>query len=129
MKIPGSDSDTNHIKRLNDEATTERAKRGATPKRPESLSDALGQEGSASSSGATGGSGVGDRFISSKLGLKIREELDPAKMLQERRDKVARIKEQLRNGSYVVESDKVARSVGEEISLELLFSGGVAASE
>jgi anti-sigma28 factor (negative regulator of flagellin synthesis) len=127
MKIPGSDGDNNQIKRLNDEGAAERLKRGATPKRPESLSDALGQEGSAAPSSTAGG--VSDRFISSKLGLKIREELDPAKMLQERREKIERIKEQVRSGSYSVDADKVARSVGEEISLELLFSGGLAASE
>jgi anti-sigma28 factor (negative regulator of flagellin synthesis) len=126
MKIPGSDGDNSQIKRLNDEAAAERAKRGATPQRPESLSDALGQEASASSSTAGGAS---DRFISSKLGLKIREELDPGKMLLERREKIERIKEQLKSGSYSIDADKVARSVGEEISLELLFGGGLAASE
>jgi anti-sigma28 factor (negative regulator of flagellin synthesis) len=55
--------------------------------------------------------------------VSIREELDPVKMAAERRAKIESLKEQIRNGTYAPPINDVARSVGEEISLEVLFGG------
>lgn len=59
----------------------------------------------------------------SSLGAMLRQELDPAKMMEERRAKIEALKEQIRNGSYAPSSEAVAQSVSEEVSLEVLLSG------
>ncbi len=59
----------------------------------------------------------------SALGAFFREELDPAKMAEERRQKLATLKEQLKNGTYSPPADAVARAIGEELSLEVAFGG------
>jgi anti-sigma28 factor (negative regulator of flagellin synthesis) len=60
----------------------------------------------------------------SALGAFFREELDGTKMLEERRQKIAMLKEQINNGTYSPSPDAVARAVGEELSLEVVFGAG-----
>jgi anti-sigma28 factor (negative regulator of flagellin synthesis) len=59
----------------------------------------------------------------SAIGAFLREELDPAKMAEERRQKLAMLKEQIKNGTYAPPTDAVARAIGEELSLEVAFGG------
>lgn len=65
-----------------------------------------------------------DTMEISSVGTLLQAELDPAKMSEERRAKIEALKEQIRNGTYKPPIEGVARAVGEELSLEILLSGG-----
>jgi hypothetical protein len=123
MKVPGSDGNSEILKRVQEGAVNER-----------SVQRKAKAEAGANAAGAEGLMGElakaqGDTFTVSSLGARIREELDPAKMAAERRAKIESLKEQIRNGTYAPPLQEVAQSVGEEISLEVLFSGGVLKGE
>jgi anti-sigma28 factor (negative regulator of flagellin synthesis) len=65
----------------------------------------------------------------SSLGAVLRQELDPTRMVEERRAKVDALKEQIRNGTYAPASLAVAQSVSEEISTEVMFGAKSLADE
>jgi hypothetical protein len=60
----------------------------------------------------------------SAIGAFFREELDPVKMAEERRQKLAKLKEQIQSGTYAPPMNAVAQAIGEELSLEVMFGGG-----
>jgi|694.fasta_scaffold03844_23 flagellar biosynthesis anti-sigma factor FlgM len=66
-----------------------------------------------------------DTMQISSVGTMLKSELDPAKMAEERRAKIEALKEQIKNGTYKPPMEGVARALGEEVSLEILLSGGV----
>lgn len=113
MKVPGSDGSGSVIKRVQDGRVGEQAgarKAGASADSAASLSAELDRS-------------QVDTMKFSSLGAMLRQELDPSRMMEERRAKVASLKEQIQNGTYAPSSLAVAQSVGEELSTEILFGG------
>lgn len=118
MKVPGSDGSGDAIKRVHDSRVgdpsvnrREVAEKAATAGVGDSLAAELTKPQS-------------DKVTVSSLGSSLGQQLDPAKMAEERKAKIAALKEQIRSGTYAPPSDAVAQSVSEEISLEIMFSGG-----
>jgi flagellar biosynthesis anti-sigma factor FlgM len=64
-----------------------------------------------------------DTIKVSSLGALLQSELNPAKMADERAQKVAKLKEQIQNGTYAPDSQSIARSMSEEIYLEIALAG------
>ena len=123
MKVPGSDGNSDVLKRVQESTTGDRSvqRRGNT-------------QAGAATPAAEGLMGElaktqGDTFTVSSRGARIREELDPVKMAAERRAKIELLKEQVKNGTYAPPMEDVAQSFGEEVSLEVLFSGGILKGE
>ncbi len=113
MKVPGSDSNGSVIKRVQDGRVGEQSgarKAGASADGAGSLTAGLGQV-------------QVDTMKFSSLGAMLRQELDPTRMMEERKAKVESLKEQIRNGTYAPSSLAVAQSMGEEISTEIFFGG------
>lgn len=120
MKVRGSEGNENVVQRAQEARVGDKgAARAAV--------------GTAASSGNVPGLGAQLEKVSvdtmkfSSLGAMLRQELDPSKMAEERRAKIAALKEQIRNGTYAPPIEAVAQSVSEEISLEVLLSGQAAA--
>jgi hypothetical protein len=115
MKVPGSDGSSDIAKRVQETTVGDRSvqRRSATDAGAPATGGLIGELAKSQ----------GDTFTVSNLGVSIREELDPVKMAAERRAKIESLKEQIRNGTYAPPINDVARSVGEEISLEVLFGG------
>lgn len=109
MKIPGSDAVENKKPRANEQAGVRRSS-------AEGLTDHL------RSQDATGQSKA-DSIKVSSLGAFLQSELNPAKMAEERAQRVAALKEQVRNGTYTPASEDVARAVSEELYLEIALAG------
>lgn len=123
MKVPGSDGNSEALKRVQEATTGDRsvqrrgnAQAGAATQAAEGLMAELAKT-------------QGDTFTVSSLGARIREELDPAKMAADRRAKIELLKEQIKNGTYAPPVQEVAQSFSEEVSLEVLFSGGILKAE
>jgi flagellar biosynthesis anti-sigma factor FlgM len=64
-----------------------------------------------------------DTIQVSSLGALLQSELNPAKMAEERAQKIAKLKEQIKNGTYAPDSQAIARSMSEEIYLEVALAG------
>jgi flagellar biosynthesis anti-sigma factor FlgM len=113
MKIPGSDSGDNKINRTTDARTGEQsAVRRSTV------------TGSASEEHSTGRTTPeADTIKVSSLGAALQAELNPAKMAEERSQRIAKLKEQIKNGTYAPDSQAVARSLSEEVYLEIALAG------
>lgn len=109
MKIPGSDAVDNKKSRASEQLPTRRP-------------TVDGGVGSAGSNGSAAQS-KGDSIKVSSLGALMQSELNPAKMAEERAQKIAALKEQIKNGTYSPDSSAVARSLGEEIYLEIALGG------
>jgi flagellar biosynthesis anti-sigma factor FlgM len=110
MKVPGSDKPDLAINRsqelrTGDQGTVRRASTGEAA--------AVGQEQSQAAKTKA------DSIRVSSLGALLQSELNPAKMAEERAQKVAALKEQIRNGTYAPDSQAVARSLAEELYLEI----------
>lgn len=123
MKVPGSDGNSEALKRIQEATTGERSvQRKSNPQAGlvSPMSGGLMSELSKAQ---------GDKFTVSSLGARIKEELDPAKMTAERRAKIELLKEQIKSGTYAPPIEEVAQSFSEEVSLEVLFSGGVLKGE
>lgn len=117
MKIPGSGSNDEAKRKAQAELTAEQsAVRRNSASNPQPAAES--REASQLSRADT------DSVKLSALGAFFREELDGTKMLEERRQKIAMLKEQIKNGTYSPSSDAVARAVGEELSLEVMFGAG-----
>lgn len=117
MKVPGSDGNVKAPARAQDgrvgESSVQRrgvAEKSADGSVREGLAQALTKP-------------QVDTMTFSSLGAVIRQELNPARMTDDRRARIESLKEQIRNGTYAPASEAVARSVSEEISLEVLLSG------
>lgn len=112
MKVPGTEIKDAVLGRVQDV----RSEKGATRK------------GAAAADGvAAGGSlqaALDDTMQISSVGATLKDELDPAKMAEERRAKIEAIKQQIKNGTYNPPLEGIAQAVGEELSLEILLSGG-----
>jgi flagellar biosynthesis anti-sigma factor FlgM len=113
MKVPGSEAKDAIIARVTEARAEKAAARDAAEKR-----GGLATELAASDAGA------GDRVEFSSLGAILKSELNPSKMADERRAKIEALKAQIKNGTYQPPLENVAQAVGEEISLEVLLSGG-----
>jgi flagellar biosynthesis anti-sigma factor FlgM len=51
-------------------------------------------------------------------------ELSPEQIMKDRQAKVDSIKEQIKNGTYRPSSESIAQALAQEISIEILSSGG-----
>ena len=114
MKVPGSEAKDAIIARVTEARADKAAARDAAQKK-----GGLATELAASDAGAGG-----DRVEFSSLGAILKSELNPSKMADERRAKIEALKAQIKNGTYQPPLENVAQAVGEEISLEVLLSGG-----
>jgi flagellar biosynthesis anti-sigma factor FlgM len=114
MKVPGSDGSNNALPKVKegllDSAAVQRRKSEEASAQPSGL---LGELSKSSS----------DRITVSPLSAKIRAELNPANMIDERRAKIDQLRQQVANGTYAPPPESVAKSISEEISLEVLLSG------
>jgi flagellar biosynthesis anti-sigma factor FlgM len=113
MKIPGSDAVENKISRTTDARTSEQS----AVRRP-----TVGGTGSEDRSAESARSKA-DTIKVSSLGALLQSELNPAKMAEERAQKIAKLKEQVQNGTYAPDAQAVARSLSEEIYLEVALAG------
>ena len=112
MKVPGTEIKDAVLGRVQDV----RSENGATRKGA-AASEAVTAEGSLQAA-------LDDTMQISSVGATLKDELDPAKMAEERRAKVEALKQQIKNGTYKPPVEGVAQAVGEELSLEILLSGG-----
>jgi len=123
MKVPGSDGNSEALKRIQEATTGDRSvQRRGNPQAGAASPAAEGLMGELSKA-------QGDTFTVSSLGARIKEELDPTKMAAERRAKIERLKEQIKNGTYAPPVEEVAQSFSEEVSLEVLFNLNSAVKE
>lgn len=119
MKVRGTEGNENVLARVQEGRVADRdVARGVS-------SNSVTGEG-VSGLGAEVKKGSVDTVKFSSLGAMLRQELDPARMAEERRSKIEAIKEQIRNGTYAAPSDAVAQALSEEVSLEVLLSGSSA---
>jgi len=110
MKVPGSDAADIKISRTTDARTGEQ--KGIRRSVVGEVSQEAASQGSAAK-------GAADTIQVSSLGALLRSELNPAKMAEERANKIASLKEQIATGAYSPDSKAVARSLSEEIFLEV----------
>ncbi len=115
MKVPGSERNSQikaqtEAQRVSDQTAGQRISR-----------DAGAQGGLAAELAKTTKQ---DTMTISSLGALLKQELNPSTMADERAQKVAALKDQIQNGTYSPATNLVAASIGEEISLEVLFGGG-----
>lgn len=113
MKIPGSDAVENKITRTTDARTGEQS-----AVRRSTVTDSGSEDRSAGVAQPKA-----DTIKVSSLGAALQAELNPAKMAEERSQKIAKLKEQIQNGTYAPDSQAVARSLSEEIYLEVALAG------
>jgi anti-sigma28 factor (negative regulator of flagellin synthesis) len=66
-----------------------------------------------------------DKVEVSKLAAALNGEFSPFQMVSERQSKIDKIKEQLASGTYRPSSEDVAKALADEISTEILSSGGL----
>ena len=109
MKIPGSDAVDNNKPRASEQSAVRR-----------SPSEVAAEQ--ARSQGAPA-QAKADSIKVSSLGAYLQSELNPSKMVDERAKKIESLKEQIRNGTYNPSSESVARSLGEELYLEIALAG------
>lgn len=112
MKVPGSEAKDAIVARVQEARAEKAAAREAAEKR-----------GSPSADAAVAGA-EGDKVEFSSLGALLKSELNPSRMAEERRAKIEALKAQIKNGTYQPPIENVAQAVGEELSLEVLLSGG-----
>ncbi len=110
MKVPGSEKADLPINRSQELRTGDQAsvRRSSTGE-----ASSVGQEQSQAAKSKA------DSIRVSSLGALLQSELNPAKMAEERAQKVAALKEQIRNGTYAPDTQAVARSLAEELYLEI----------
>lgn len=113
MKVPGSERNS----KIQTQTGANRISEQTTARR--TASDAGTQGGLAAELAKS----KQDTMTISSLGALLKQELNPSTMADERAQKVAQLKEQIKNGTYAPATDLVAASVSEEVSLEILFSG------
>ena len=119
MKVPGSDGNGNVLKRVQDGRVSEQAtqRKATTEKVVDSVvGDTLSKQLAKPQV---------DTMTISSLGAVLRQELDPARMVEERRAKIQSLKERIQNGTYAPGSDVVAQALSEEVTLEVMLSGSV----
>ena len=117
MKVPGSDgSDAANVKISR--STENRTGEQSAVRR--SVVAGTAQKGQQKAAVAQS---KADSIKVSSLGALLQSELNPAKMADERAQKIAALKEQIANGTYAPDSQAVARSLGEEIYLEIALGG------
>jgi anti-sigma28 factor (negative regulator of flagellin synthesis) len=115
MKVPGSGGNDSTSRKVQDELAGEQAavRRNAARSMPSAADVAVNRSAKADT----------DSVRVSAIGAFFREELDPVKMAEERRQKIAMLKEQIKNGTYSPPTESVARAISEELSLEVAFGG------
>ena len=111
MKVPGSENSESVLKRVQEGRVGEQA-----------VVRKAGSDGAAQGSpGSSIAKAQVDTVKFSSLGAVLSQELDPAKMVEERRAKIEALKDQIRNGTYAPSSQAVAQSISEEISAEVVW--------
>lgn len=113
MKVPGNDG--SNKKGLAD--AIDESKTGSVAAQRKGLLGKAVQSDTGKSSGAD------DSVKVSELAALMKQELNPATILSERREKVDRLKQLISQGQYKPDVQRVAASVSEELSLEILFGG------
>jgi len=115
MKVPGSDGSQNEARRTGDVTSGNQGvlRRGVARDQADSSSTAGSNQASVLPA---------DSVQVSAIGALLRDELDATKMAEERRQKIAALKQQIQNGTYSPPADAVAQALGEELSLEILFA-------
>lgn len=118
MKVPGSDGSGEALKRVQEGRSSESSvhRRGVL-ERPVGGGSGSPVDGSVKTQV--------DTVTLSSLGAVLRQELDPSKMAEERKARIASLKEQIQNGTYAPPLEGVAQAISEEISLEVLLGGNV----
>ena len=114
MKVPGSDGSNNNLPKVKENLLDSNAVQRR--KSEDASVQAFTGTGELSKSSS-------DRITVSPLSAKIRAELNPANMVDERRIKVDQLRQQVANGTYAPPLESVARSISEEIAFEVLLSG------
>lgn len=109
MKIPGSDAVDNKKPRASEQSSARRST-------AEGIGDQAQSHSASSQSKA-------DSIKVSSLGAFLQSELNPSKMVDERAKKIEALKEQIRNGTYAPSSESIARSLSEELYLEIALAG------
>ena len=116
MKVPGSDGSSNSLPRIKegvgDSRSTMRRGVGEANAQPTGLLGEISRKDS-------------DTVTFSPLSARIRAELNPANMVDERRSTIERLKQQVANDTYAPPLKSVARSVSEEISFEVLLANAM----
>ena len=112
MKVPGTEIKDTVLGRAQDVRSEKGGARKGT-----AAGDAVTAEGSLQAA-------LDDTMQISSVGATLKDELDPTKMAAERRAKIEALKQQIKNGTYKPPTEGVAQAVGEELSLEILLSGG-----
>jgi anti-sigma28 factor (negative regulator of flagellin synthesis) len=118
MKVPGSDRNSDVLKRVQEG----RVQDHVAPRK--TGTEVVVGDGGANAPGKKSAKVQADTMTISSLGAMLRQELDPAKMIEERRAKVESLKERIRSGSYAPPTEAVAQSLSEEVTLEVLLGGG-----
>jgi anti-sigma28 factor (negative regulator of flagellin synthesis) len=112
MKVPGSDGSSNSLPRIKegvgDSRSVARKGSGEADTRHSGLLGELSKRDT-------------DTITVSPLSSRIRAELNPANMADERRSRVEELGRQVANGSYNPPRELVANAIGEEISFEVLL--------
>jgi hypothetical protein len=114
MKVPGSEVKDGVLARVQEKLAEKAAAKSAADKKDAATNSAPSLMGAIDE----------DSMQVSALGDLLRSELNPVKMADERRAKIDALKEKIKNGTYNPPLEGVAAAVGEEISLEVLLSGG-----
>jgi anti-sigma28 factor (negative regulator of flagellin synthesis) len=117
MKVPGSDGNDNVRKRVQEGLVKEQAvqRKGGSERAGEvAVKDSLAQQLAKPQV---------DTMTFSSLGAVLGSQLDPAKMVEERRAKIESLKEQIRKGTYAPSSNAVAQALSEEVTLEVMLGG------
>jgi anti-sigma28 factor (negative regulator of flagellin synthesis) len=117
MKVPGSDGNNDALKRVQEEKLVRQragaqagSKAGSKAASADSLISALAKEGSV------------DTFTASPLRAEVGRLAKD--MTAERQARVESLRQKIQNGTYQQPSaDKLAQSVGEEITLNILLDG------
>jgi anti-sigma28 factor (negative regulator of flagellin synthesis) len=119
MKVPGSNGNSEALKRVKEEISIRQ--------RQVSTSKAASSDSLTSALEKGGQKGQVDTVTLSPLLAEMQKQLDPAQMKAERQARVAALKQQISDGTYQQPSaDRLAQSVGEEITVNILLDGSVA---
>ena len=108
MKVPGTDAADLKIGKTQDARVGDQV----SIRRPQGSGD----QSRTGASSAT--SAPGDTVKVSPLAALLQSELNPSKIEDERKQRVAALKERVQNGTYTVDSQAVARSLIEELQME-----------
>jgi anti-sigma28 factor (negative regulator of flagellin synthesis) len=117
MKVPGSDGNDGALRRIQEGRSGDSSvQRRSGAEQSTAAGDSPGLLGQLADPQV-------DTVKFSSLGAMLQKELDPTKVAEERKAKIAALKEQIQNGTYAPPVEGVASAVTQEISLEIMLGG------